>query len=279
MEKRRAKSRLSEQRNALRSLDWRRLGRWSLALVLLGAISSGAFWLQERLSDPRVLPFKLVRIDGQFRYLQRSVIEQAVGREIRGNFFTLDVERVRRAALALPWVESASVRRVWPQTLVMQIEEQVPLARWEGERLVNPKGVIFAPEPVRLPPDLVLLAGPDDSSREVVAQYLALQPKLARLGLTIERLQLDARGAWQLTLDSGLRLQLGSGETDRRVARFLAYYPHLQREGGSERRILEMDLRYSNGFTIRWQRQSVEELSEQKRTELGMQSARAGERV
>jgi cell division protein FtsQ len=279
MARRRTQTRNSQKRSLPASVEWRRLARWSLALALLALTGSGGFWLVDRLSDPRMLPFKVVRIDGQFQYLDRSGIEQAVGREIRGNFFTLDVERVRRAALALPWVDKASVRRVWPQTLVMQIEEQVPLARWEGERLVNPRGVIFAPEKKRLPPDLVVLAGPDSSSREVVAQYLALKPKLSLLGLGIERLQLDARGAWQLTLDSGLRLQLGSTETGRRLARFLAYYPHLRSAGGEHNRMMEMDLRYSNGFTIRWQQGADENMNEQKRTEIGMQSAQAGGQV
>ena len=64
------------------------------------------------------MPFKVVRIDGQLRYLDRLQIERAVDGEIRGNFFTVDVERVHRAARDLPWIDRVSVRRVWPQTLV-----------------------------------------------------------------------------------------------------------------------------------------------------------------
>ena len=191
---------------AVRSLPWRKLVHGALALVVFGVVGVGAFWLVDRLQDPRVLPIEVVRIDGQFRHLDRAGIERAVGREISGNFFTLDVERVRRAALALPWVDTASVRRVWPQTLVMHITEQVPLARWGGKRLVNASGVVFAPEDKALPRGLVTLEGPAATAHEVVARYLSLKPRIALLGLAIERLQLDERGAWQLTLDDGQEL-------------------------------------------------------------------------
>ncbi|HXK57283.1 MAG TPA: FtsQ-type POTRA domain-containing protein, partial [Gammaproteobacteria bacterium] len=122
----------------LQRVQWSKVGRWVLALLLFGIIGSGGVWAVDKLRDPRILPFKVVRIDGQLRYLNRVQIEKSVGGEIRGNFFTVDVERVHRAAKALPWVDRVSVRRVWPQTLVVRITEQVPMARWGKHQLVNP---------------------------------------------------------------------------------------------------------------------------------------------
>ena len=127
------------------------MGAALTALSLFAAMLGGLAWGIITLRDPQVLPLKVVRIDGQFRYLQRSDLEQAVATAVEGNFFTLDVDRIRAAARKLPWVDEVSVRRIWPDTLQMWVQEQIPLARWGKDRLVNPRGEVFQPLPAQKP--------------------------------------------------------------------------------------------------------------------------------
>jgi len=231
--------------------DWRRIGRWlagaALLLLLGGGLAAVVTWL----SDPHVLPLKVVRIDGELRYLQRADIEAEVGREIRGNFFTLDVHRVRQAAEQLPWVDWVSVRRIWPDTLKMTVHEQVPLARWGRQRLVNAQGHIFAPKASQLPRGLIRLSGPDAAVEEVVARYLALRSRFDALGLGLASMGMDARRAWKVAFDNGLSLDLGTEDTDQRLERFIRFFPVLSRD--TERRPVRIDLRYVNGFAVRWE--------------------------
>lgn len=266
-----AKSAKSTDRTAL---DWSRLGHWALALVLFAGIGVGALWVVDKLRDPRVLPFKVVRIDGQLRHLDRVQIETAVGGEIRGNFFTVDVERVHRAALGLPWVDKVSVRRVWPQTLVIKITEQVPLARWGAEQLVNPRGDIFSPLQREIPQGLPLLHGPAGSSAELVANYLDLRPRLALLGLQLEHLTMDTRRSWKLGFADGMRLHLGSKELDIRLNRFITIFPRLQQGAEADGKLLDVDLRYSNGLTVRWEQKKRAPDTENDRPAAGAQSGR-----
>lgn len=246
------KSRSGTGKRAARpARDWRRWGRWLTGITLLVLLAVGLAAALNRLADPQVLPLRVVRIDGELRHLQRAEIEAEVGREIRGNFFTLDVRRVREAAERLPWVDWVSVRRIWPDTLRMTVHEQVPLARWGRQRLVNPRGEIFAPGAGRLPRGLTRLSGPDSAAPEVVARYLALRGRFDALGLQLSSLGMDARGAWRVSFGNGLSLALGTGETDRRLERFFRFFPALRREPG--RRPLSIDLRYANGFAVRWE--------------------------
>ena len=242
----------SGRRQPQRRIPWRRLGRWLAAATVAGVVAGAVAWGVHTLADPRVLPLKVVRIDGELRHLDRRDIEAAVGREIRGNFFTLDVHRVRRAAEALPWVDWVTVRRIWPDTLQMTVHEQVPLARWGKGRLVNPRGRIFAPEGGRLPRGLARLSGPDAAAEEVVSRYLALKPRFEALGLRLASLGMDPRRAWRIGFRNGLKLDLGTEETDRRLARFLRFYPALAQQPG--RRPATIDLRYVNGFAVRWEK-------------------------
>lgn len=233
------------------AIDWRRLGRWLAGTLLLGLAGGAVAWGVSYLTDPRVLPLKVVRIDGELRHLQRGDIEAAVGQGIRGNFFTLDVNRVRQAAEQLPWVDWVTVRRIWPDTLQMTVHEQVPLARWGERRLVNPRGEVFAPRDGRLPAGLTRLSGPDGAAAEVVGRYLAMKGRFQSLGLQLAAIGMDARRAWKVVFRNGLKLDLGTEQTDRRLARFLRFFPALRRD--PERRPVTVDLRYVNGFAVRWE--------------------------
>src|SRR5678816_2292351 len=54
------------------------------------------------------------------------------------------IDELRAALEQVPWVRRAAVRRVWPDRLEVSLEEQVPLARWGAEALVNTYGERFA---------------------------------------------------------------------------------------------------------------------------------------
>ena len=59
---------------------------------------------------------------------------------------------------------------------------------------------------------------------------------------------LSPRRAWQATLASGLTLDLGRGDVESRLARFVAAWPALV---ASTPAVTHADLRYANGFAIR----------------------------
>ena len=239
------------QKTAPKSLNWERIGRWSMALFLFSVMGAGAAWGVVTLSDPNVLPLKVVRIDGEFRHLDRATLERAVGREVRGNFFTVDVDRVRHAAEELAWVDTSSVRRVWPDTLIMTVTEQQPLARWEADRLVNVRGEVFAPEVDSIPAGLPAFAGPDEDAKWVVKRFAEIRELIRPLSLTIAKLSVDKRGSWQMSLGDQLALKLGKADVDERLKRFIRIYPELNRD--EQRRAKLVDLRYTNGLAVEWE--------------------------
>jgi cell division protein FtsQ len=196
-------------------------------------------------------------------HVTEAQIRLVAERQVRGTFFTVDLERVRNSLEKLPWVREARVERRWPDTLVVSLVEHVPLARWNDNALVNEAGDVFvAAVAERLP----RLSGPDDSSAEVVAAYRRHQAALAPLGMTIAELRLSPRRAWRIRLDNGMTLALGRDETDARLVRFAALYPRLFGASPASQAALAVapdappaapvapvmvDLRYPDGFAIR----------------------------
>lgn len=220
--------------------------RWLVALVLLGGLVGsgivGAMWL----AAPDNVPLERVRIDGELRHTGRELLRRTLAGELRGSFFSLDLEAVRAAVEALPWISRASVRRVWPGTLVVHIEEREALARWGDQAVVSPGGEVFEPEPQSVPEGLARLSGPQQNAPEVVDRYRWMRRRLAQQGLEIAQLRLSRRHAWSVQLRGGLWLHLGNRDLERRMERFLAHFPRLDEQRG----LVQVDLRYSNGFAV-----------------------------
>ncbi|MEW8585780.1 MAG: FtsQ-type POTRA domain-containing protein, partial [Candidatus Thiodiazotropha sp.] len=99
-----------------------------LLFILLLSLLAG--WGVTLLLDPLNMPVRVVSVDGEIKYLDREGLEQTVAQAVSGNFFSVDLVRIRDKIERLPWVKSASVRRVWPDTLAVRVTEQLPLAYW-----------------------------------------------------------------------------------------------------------------------------------------------------
>lgn len=226
-------------------------------MVLLGALvivvgSMTSLVLEQfRFEDP--FPLRAVRFDGDLGHVREQDLQRVVSAELRGGLLLVDVARLRRAVEALPWVASASVRRVWPDALRITVTEQVPVARWNEAGLLNGDAEVFRPE--SLPDELPLLGGPAGSEREVLTAYRWLSTRLAGIRQRVTAVTLDARRAWTLELAGGTSLVLGREDMEARVERLIDTWSRLDMAGRKPRVI---DLRYPNGFAVRWQAQETE---------------------
>ena len=177
--------------------------------------------------------------------------------QINGTIFTADLAQARTAFESLPWVRKASVRRQWPDRLVVRLEEHRALARWNdeaGNRFVSVLGEAFdAPGESALARELPLLAGPEGSEREVARQYGAFRERLAVIGKEPRVVTLSPRQAWSVRLADGMVLEIGreqqSSSVLSRVERFVAQYGATV--GRVAARVEIVDLRYANGFAAR----------------------------
>jgi cell division protein FtsQ len=224
-----------------------------LTLVLiLGLPSIVGIWF---LAQPDTLPIRSVKVEGEFRYLAQKDVYEALGGLASGGFFNVDVRAVKKAAESLPWVDSASVRRAWPDTLRLEITEQVPLARWGEHRIINVRGDLFQPPIKGLPDNLPLFNGPVGTGQKVAVNYQLLSKKLAQISLRINEVTLTDRRAWHVRMENGLHLLLGKIVNNERLERFISVYPKLW--GKEIARVDSIDLRYTNGFAVSWKKLST----------------------
>jgi len=224
-----------------------------LLLVLVVTLMFGVQWF----SDPYRFPLSVVKVTGDFRFLQKQQLQAAVAPHVQGGFFTVDVVAVRSAAESLPWVYKASVQRIWPATLHLRLEEQQPIAHWGEQGFLNRFGEPFFPEQAGVTADLPWLAGPEGQELRVLENYQRIEKVLARIGVRTARLELDNRRAWHLQLASGVQLKLGRADAWKRLQRFVVAYPSVF--AGRLAELQRVDLRYSNGFSVYWQQATAED--------------------
>lgn len=194
-----------------------------------------------------VFELREVTIRGALAHVTRGEVEAVVRRELKGNFLTLDLAAVSASFQKLPWVRVASVRRQWPARLDVVLEEHVPLARWPGGALVNTQGEVFR---AAYDGELPVFAGPEGTAREIAIQYRYFSASLATIGETPVRVEVSPRRSWRLKLASGVTLALGREQVEARLARYVAMHERALAPLG--RRVDYVDMRYANGFAVRF---------------------------
>ena len=71
------------------------------------------------------------------------------------------------------------------------------------------------------------------------------------IGLALAGVSLSTRGSWTISLVDGSEILLGQRDIDEHLKRFLDVFPRLAAGRGTNS-FARADLRYANGFAIRW---------------------------
>jgi cell division protein FtsQ len=239
-----------------------------LMLATLAILTAGSIWFVNR-------PMFAIRdvlvssTSGQYlKHVSAPMLKAAARKELNvqtlssgGNllgsaryFFGVPLDSLRESFEQVPWVRQASIRRVWPNSLHIEIEEHKATAVWGDGRLVNAQGELFsanlgeAEEQGPLPQ----FAGPNEASNQVQRRYVELVQWLTPLNVRPESLTLSTRHAWTVKLDDGTTLLLGREQgvaMEDRISKWVTSVPRLQSRLASRPELY--DLRYPNGFAVR----------------------------
>jgi cell division protein FtsQ len=230
---------------------WPRFNRHWLGrgmLVLVAGLLLGLLF--QHLADPLTLPIRKIRVQGALVHVNEAMLRNSVVDKVQGGYFNLDVASLRKTVEQLAWVNTAAVRRVWPDTVVISVVEQQPLATWKKGGLVNIDGELFTPAARDEVKHLPAFSAPAGMQQTVTELYRDLSAQLAPLALHIVSMQLDERRAVQLQLHNGIELVLGREERLARLQRFVKVYNKTLAHHAT--RIRRIDLRYSNGMAVQW---------------------------
>ena len=229
------------------------------ALALAALVAAGFAWVARR---PQ-FQFGDVRLEGDLQRNSVTTVRANALPHLAGNFFTMDLGHTRAAFEQVPWVRRAVVRRVWPDKLVVALEEHQPVALWEGDensdKMVNSHGEVFEANVGDVEDDsLPQFAGPEGTSAQVLEMYRRLQPMFATMDAEVTALRLSGRGSWKVDLDNGAAVELGRGtqeEVTERTTRFIRTVPQVLRKFHAP--LESADLRHAEGYAVKLKGLSV----------------------
>ncbi len=231
--------------------DARQLNATAATLAVL-ALAALAWALVAWIARAPAFDFREIVVRTPLVHASGAHLEAVIRDELAGTFFTMNLDRAKASIAKLAWVRGVSLRRQWPRRLEVDIDEHVPLARWNDDALVDVSGEVFSG---RYDGELPRFAGPDGRAADVAQRYREWTATLAPIGLALAEVRLSPRGSWHLRADGAgapLDIDLGRDEPAARLERFAGVFARtvaaLRRAGTG---VVQVDLRYRNGFAVR----------------------------
>lgn len=224
-------------------------------LVLLGAGVVLVAALQGWIALQQI-PVEKITVTGEMNHTRTTAVQDMVQPALAGGFLGADLQQVREQLEALPWIYQASVRRVWPNALEINVVEQLPIARWGETSFLNHEGEPFHPSNRAAWESLPLLRGPDGQADVLMDYYQRLVDMLAPLGLRVTQLEMDGRGEIEAVLSGGQQLVIGGSDFLERMHRFTAVY-RAELDGRMDD-VERVDLRYERGVAVAFREREPE---------------------
>jgi cell division protein FtsQ len=184
----------------------------------------------------------------------------------RSSLLFLDADATRERLKANSWIADATVRKLLPGQLQIEIKEREPFALWQKDRRVSviaDDGTILegfvAPQLLSLP--LVVGRGAETRAKD----FLALLDRFATVRDQVRASILVGERRWNLRLKNGLDVRLPEAE----VAGALEYLAKLDREAKLfTRDITVIDMRLADRVTVRLSEKAAQARQEQLKDQI-----------
>lgn len=227
---------------------------WDVLVLatLLGSVGYASYWVRTYHPDLLVRPqIRQVTVEGEVHADDREAFRNIVTARVAKGFFRIPVGRLEQELAELPWVYGAEVRRSWPATVMITVQEQEPIARWGKTGLMNVYGELFFPKTVETSHAALPMLYGENARAEVLAGIFERNARrLESLGLQLQGLFEDERLSKHLVLSDGIILVVGHADLGKKITRFMTAYeeylsPHMDQ-------VKKIDLRYTNGLAVEW---------------------------
>ncbi|OUS31674.1 hypothetical protein A9Q99_03655 [Gammaproteobacteria bacterium 45_16_T64] len=199
-------------------------------------------------------PIKTVKVIGEFRFVERQKLEKVLNIYLTDNFFQVDLDSVKEKAEALPWIEQAWVKKSWPDTVELTLQERRPLASWGKGQLISERKEIFDGERIGQLDKLPTLYGADDYASLIVDRFLDMESLLSSIDLSIQTIELEERFSWRVVLREGITLVISEERCLEKLNGFVGLYQRMPELDRTD--IKQVDLRYDNGLAIKWKKKN-----------------------
>ncbi len=182
----------------------------------------------------------IVTISGQAELSEKEILADA-GVSPKNSLLLLDAAQARARLETAPLVKQASVRKLYPNHLIIDLVERTPCALWQKDGQVNivaADGAVIDQMRDQRFSALPFVVG--EGANERLSEYVALVAAAGELGPKIRAGVLVANRRWNFKMTNGVEVMLPEVNPQAAVATLV----RLQRESRVlDRDVLSLDLR------------------------------------
>jgi cell division protein FtsQ len=220
-----------------------------VATGIAGVISAGRVdEVVSQVSSATGLMIDSVRITGQMETSEVAVLDR-LQLPPDASLALLDVASARERIETLPWVAKATLRKVYPATLRIEIDERKPFVLWQHDQavsVVDENGQVIGVAGDSHYGDLIRVVGQGAEKR--AKEALALADTAPAIRARLKAAVLVGERRWDFMLDNGVTIMLPQENAELALDRVANYDTsnHLL-----SRDIVSVDLRLGDRMFVR----------------------------
>lgn len=241
-------------------------------VIVIVTCSWSVITVKSWIDDPERVILSQLILTGDKRFTTEQDVRKAImDLGLPNTYIGQDVDSIQQEILRLPWIKQVSVRKQWPDRLIVNIVEFKPKFYWNEIFLLDDDGNLFNVPDEQIQENLPRLFGPIGKEKIILDNYRQLEAIANQLSkkdyqIYIDTALADERNAWQLLLkpcfkgvcanNKDIKVTLGREYIGDRFKRFVRFFKNIQADLPRNERISEVDLRYDNGIAVK--RQKIE---------------------
>lgn len=211
----------------------------------------------------KVLGFgvRAITLTGQKELLHGEIV-QASGITSRDSVVFLDAQAVRLRLKALPLVREATVRKLYPDQIVIHVTERTPYALWQvdGEvSVIAADGTAIDQMRDQRFTKLPFVVGEGANAR--VPEYLKIIEAAGELKGRITAGVLVGQRRWNVKLNNGIDVRLPEADPEGAIARFAAL---VRDQKLADKDIISVDMRARDRVVVRLSEEAAAQRMEAK---------------
>tara|TARA_A100001011_G_scaffold229121_1_gene237259 strand:- start:738 stop:1496 length:759 start_codon:yes stop_codon:yes gene_type:complete len=193
------------------------------------------------------------------QHVKPKELKKLVIMELNGTALTTDLGPIYKSVLSHPWIKEATVRRIWPNKILVNLVEHNIIGVWSDGRFVTQAGKLLQfdklqSESINKEKNCFLLKldGPNETVTAVLDRARMISKKASKVGLQTTGVQLTSQYDWRVFFSNGMKMELG-GENletplEKRLDNFFNSIEWVRKKIKND--LISVDLRYAHGFAF-----------------------------
>lgn len=133
---------------------------------------------------------KNIVIEGNISHVSDLELKNIANNQLHGTMFTLNINELQEKFEGLTWIKHVSVKKEFPSTLVVKLQEHIPVAVIPNLGLLSSDGEIF--DAVISDENIPALLTKFNSPQEAYNMYLQIEPVIAKYGDSVTKINIDS---------------------------------------------------------------------------------------